>query len=515
MKERKGNSKRWTVMAVLCMPLFILAIDNTVLNLALPSISRDLGSSASQLQWIVDAYILVFAALLLTMGAIGDRWGRRRLLLLGLFLFGAGSLAAALSASTNMLIVCRAFLGIGGAMIIPSTLSILIDIFREPRERAQAIAVWAAVFALGAGIGPVVGGYLLQYFHWSSVFFINIPVVAVAVTGGLIFIRESRGEGAPKPDLAGMFLSTGGLFALVYGIIEAGEKGWTIGTVVLFLGIGLALLGIFAWWERRSKHPMLPLVFFRNMSFTGASVAMVLVAFSFMGSLFFLSQYFQSVHGYSPIAAALRILPMAVAVFVIAIMSARIARRIGIKLAVGLGILISGFGLFYLSQLATVDTSYPVLIGGIILLAVGMGMTMSPATDSIMGALPLNRAGIGSAMNNTTRQIGGALGVAVLGAVMNATYLSKIEGLSFMSSLPDGAAEAVRSSIQGAHIVAGQFPPEISQAIIKGSSEAFASGMTEAMFIGAIIMFMTFVITLIILPRRVQTVKEDREEIDT
>jgi len=486
MEQTKGNSKRWTVMAVLCMPLFILAIDNTVLNLALPSISRDLGSSASQLQWI----------------------------LAGLFLFGAGSLAAALSTSTNMLIVSRAFLGIGGAMIIPSTLSILIDIFREPRERAQAIAVWAAVFALGAGIGPVVGGYLLQYFHWSSVFFINLPVVAVAVTGGFLFIRESRGEGAPKPDLAGMFLSTGGLFALVYGIIEAGEKGWTTNTVILFLGIGLVLISIFAWWERRSENPMLPLAFFKNMSFTGASVALVLVTFSFMGSLFFLSQYFQSVHGYSPIAAALRILPMAVAVFVIAIMSARIARRIGIKLAVGLGILIAGFGLFYLSQLATVDTSYPVLIGGIILLAVGMGMTMSPATDSIMGALPLNRAGIGSAMNNTTRQIGGALGVAVLGAVMNATYLDRIEGLSFMSSLPDGAAEAVRSSIQGAHIVAEQFPPEISQAIIKGSSEAFTFGMTDAMFIGSFIMFAAALFTLVFLPSHVQAMKEDRAGID-
>ncbi|MFC2058355.1 MFS transporter [Chloroflexota bacterium] len=508
MEKAKRNSKRWFVLPVLCLPLFILAIDNTVLNLALPSISRDMGSSASELQWIVDAYILAFAALLLTMGAIGDRWGRRRLLLVGLFLFGAGSLAAALSVSTVMLIACRAFLGIGGAMIMPSTLSIIIDVFREPRERAQAIAVWAAVFALGAGIGPVLGGYLLEYFHWSSVFYINIPVVAVAMIGGFLLIRESKGEGAPRPDLPGMLLSAGGLFALVYGIIEAGIKGWTADTVLIYLGIGVALLVVFSWMEKRSKHPMLPLEFFRNMSFTGASVAMIFLAFSFMGSLFFLSQYFQSVHGYSPVAAALRILPMAVIVFVVAIMSARIARRTGIKLVVSLGILICGVGLLYLSQLTKLDTSYPILLVGIIMLAMGMGMVMSPATDSIMASLPISRAGVGSAMNNTTRQIGGALGVAVLGAVMNTTYLHRIQGLDVIKSLPDGAAEAIRSSIQGAHIVADQFTPEISRAIIQGSSEAFTVGMTDAMFIGAIIMFATALFTVIFLPSRVKTMSE-------
>jgi EmrB/QacA subfamily drug resistance transporter len=499
-----GDQRRWTVLVILCISLIVLAIDSTVLNLALPSISRDLGSSASQLQWIIDAYILVFAALLLTTGAIGDRFGRKRLLQVGLVVFGFGSLAAALSISSEMLIVCRALLGIGGAMIMPSTLSIITDMFRDPRERAQAIAVWAAVFALGAGLGPVIGGYLLEYFDWNAVFFINLPIVAVALIGGYIYVRESTGEGAPKPDVAGVVLSAGGLFTLVYGIIKAGEQGWTASTVLVFLGVGTILLGVFAWWEKRSENNMLPLEFFRNMSFTGASGAMVLITFALLGSMFFLSQYFQSVQDYSPLAAALRFVPMAVVSFVITIMSAQVARRIGIKLTVSLGILTSGFGLFYLSQVATQDTSYLVLLGGIVIMALGIGMTMSPATDSMMGSLPVSRAGIGSAMNNTTRMVGGALGVAVLGAIMNATYLDRIEDLNIIAGLPEGAVEAVRSSIQGAHIAAGQFPPGISQSIIEGSNEAFTFGMTDAMFIGAIIMWASALFTLVLLPSRVQ-----------
>ena len=502
--ENKNKSRM--VLFVLCLPLFILAIDNTVLNLALPSISSDLGSSASQLQWIVDAYILVFASLLLTMGAIGDRYGRKRILQVGLAMFGIGSLAAALSSSTEMLIFCRAFLGVGGSMIIPSTLSIVIDIYRDPKERAQAIAVWASVFALGAGIGPVVGGYLLEYFNWNAVFLINLPVVVITFGWGHFFIHESKGENAPKPDMPGMILSIVGLFVLVYGIIAAGEDGWGDTMVLTYLATGILVLMGFAFLENRVASPMLPLEFFRNMSFTGASVAMVLTSFSLMGSMFFLSQYFQSVQGYAPVAAAIRLLPMAVVVFITAILSAKIATRIGVKLAVGIGIFVAGMGLFYLSQVSEVDTSYPSLIVGVIILAFGIGMTTSPATDSIMGALPVSRAGIGSAMNNTTRQVGGALGVAVLGSLMNSTYLNKVNALHFMDTLSSDTADAVRSSIQAAHIAAPNLPADISEAVVDGANQAFVSGMTDAMIIGAFILWGAAVFTLSFLPSRVQSI---------
>ena len=508
IEQTYKDGKRWIVLGILCLSLFIIAIDNMVLNLALPSISKDLGASVSQLQWITDAYILVFASLLLTMGAIGDRYGRKRILQMGTLLFGIGSLAAALSTSTEMLITFRAFLGIGGAMIMPSTLSILTDTFRNPQERAKAITMWAATFSLGAAVGPVIGGFLLEYFNWSIVFYINLPVVSIALIGGYFLIRESKGEGAPKPDIPGVILSTGGLFALVYGLIEAGEKSWTDSTVLACLAIAAVVLGGFTWWENRCETPMLPLSFFRNMSFTGASLSMILTAFALMGSMFFMSQYLQSVQGYSPVASALRMLPMAGVVFVSTIMSTRIAEEIGNKLTVSLGILIAGGGLLYFSLMLTPGTAYGVLVGGMAILATGMGMTMSPSTNVIQGSLPVSRAGIGSAMNNATRQVGGALGVAVLGSLMNATYLDKIENLGGFASLSVKSVEAIRSSIQGAHIVAEQLPKDMSQAIIDGSNSAFSSGMTDAMFVGAIIMGVTALITFILLPKRVHVLQE-------
>lgn len=510
--QNSRDRKRWIVLGILCLSLFIISIDNMVLNLALPAISRDLKSSASDLQWITDAYILVFASLMLTMGAIGDRYGRKRVLDTGLILFGLGSLAAALSNSNEMLIASRAFLGIGGAMIMPSTLSIVTDTFRDPRERGRAIAIWASVFALGAGFGPVIGGYLIEYFDWSAVFYINIPIVAIALIGGYLFIRESKGEGAPSPDLPGVVLSTGGLFALVYGIIKAGEESWADSTVIISLIMAAAVLGIFAWWEKRSRAPMLPLGYFRNMSFSGSSLAMLLTVFALLGSLFFLSQYLQTVQGYSPVASAIRMLPLAGTAFVATLMSAKIAEALGNKLSVALGIIIAGSGLFYCSQMFDPDTSYPVIVSGVVFIAAGIGTVMSPATNAIQGSLPVSRAGIGSAMNDTSRQVGGALGVALLGALMNATYLDRIGDLKVVATLPEAAAEAVRSSVQGAHIIASDLPADTAQEIIEGANEAFTVGMTDAMFIGAVIMGVCALVSFILLPRRARVLPEHEDQ---
>lgn len=511
MDEEQAYKKRWFALAFLNVSLLIIALDNTVLNVALPSISTDLSASASELQWIIDAYILVFAALLLTMGAIGDRYGRKKVLQAGLVIFGVGSIGAILSTSTEMLIGARAFLGIGAAMIMPSTLSILTATFREPKERAKAIAIWVVAFPLGMGSGPLISGALLDHFWWGSVFVINIPVVIIGLVGGYFFIHESKDEKTRKPDIPGVILSIAGLFALVFGIIRAGEHSWSDGLVLVSLGTAVVLLSAFGWWQSYTANPMLPLKFFRNMSFTGANMALTLVMFSMFGSFFFMTQYFQTVQGYSPFETGVRILPMAFVSMFFAINSARVAHRIGTKLTVSIGIFLAGCGLLFLSQVPEVDTEYWVLLIGLCVMPMGMGTAMSPATNSIMGSVPINKAGVGSAMNDTTRQVGGALGIAILGTVLNGIYLNKVGGLKEqIPMLSEEALEGIESSIQGAHSVAENMSdPTVSQTIIDTADQAFVTGMNDAFFVAFIIMMITAVLTFFILPKNVQPAQED------
>jgi EmrB/QacA subfamily drug resistance transporter len=506
----QGNRRRWLGLLFICVSLLIISLDNTVLNVALPSISRDLGATNSELQWIVDAYILVFAAMLLTMGSVGDRFGRKRALQLGVAWFGVFSLMAALSTSSTMLIVSRALLGVGGATIMPATLSLITASFRDPKERAQAIAIWAAVFGLGLGIGPLVSGFLLERYQWHSVFLINLPVVVVALVGGQIFLDQSKDPNAPPPDFPGVALSITSLFTLVYAIIEAGVKGWGASNVVATFGIAAVLLSIFFWWENRAEHPMLPLYFFRNMSFTGANLAMVMMMFGMFGSVFFLSQFFQSVQGYTALKAGVLQFPMSIVIMVSAGMSARIAMRLGTKVTVGLGFMLAASGMLYLSEITKANTPYGIMFIGLGILGTGMGIAMSPATNSIMGSVPVNKAGIGSAMNDTTRQIGGAMGVAVLGTIMNNNYLHHVAALR--SEIPLQAYDAVSSSIQGAHIAAQVGGPAMAHAIIGVANNAFVSGMTEAMFIAAFIMAGASLFTLAILPAEVRCIEEECKE---
>ena len=513
MEQAKWHNRRWIALAFLACSLLIISLDTTVVNLALPSISKNLGSSASGLQWIVDAYTLVFASSLLTLGSIGDRIGRKVTLQIGLIAFALFSLGGALSNSTSMLIAMRGAMGLAGAALMPSTLSILTATFRDPKERAQAIAMWAAVFALGAGIGPLVGGWLLQRFQWEAVFYINLPVVAIALVGGYFFIHNSKDEHPRKVDLVGSLLSIVGLFALVYGIIEAGQSSWTAHKVLYSFGAAVVLLAAFAVSEWRSSEPMLPLRFFRNMSFTGANMALALISFAMFGIMFFMSQFLQTVQGYSALEAGERLLPMAGMSFVAAIVSAKVAQRVGTKVAVGTGILIASAGLFYLSQIAKVDTSYGMLVIVMCVISMGMGLTMSPATNSIMGSLPVNKAGVGSAMNDTTRLLGGALGVAVLGTIMNNIYIAKInDTLSGALSSSPQLLDAARSSIQGAHIAAQQIQsinPTLAGMIVDSANQAFMSGMVRAVMIAGIIMVVASLVTFIILPMRVRPAKEE------
>jgi EmrB/QacA subfamily drug resistance transporter len=508
-EQTKEYRQRWIALAFLSCSLLIISLDNTIMNLALPTIARDLGSSASDLQWVVDAYILAIAGLLLTLGYIGDRIGRKPMLQIGLILFALFSLGAAFSTSNGMLMVMRALMGIGAATIMPATLSTITATFRDPRERGQAIAMWAAVWSLGTGIGPLIGGWLLQNFHWSSIFLINIPVVIIALVGGFFYIQNSRNEKPRRIDITGALLSIGGLFSLVYAIIRAGNSGWTDQYVLLAFAAAAILLAIFVIWEMRSPNAMLPLDFFRNMSFTGANIALTLVTFGLFGAFFFISQFMQSVLGYTPLESGIRQLPMVTLSAVSAAMSARVARKIGTKFTVSLGILVAGIGLFYFSRIVAVDTPYMQLVIAMCITSSGIGMVMSPATNSVMGSIPAYKAGVGSGMNDTTRQVGGALGVAIVGTVLNSVYVASINAYQWPADLPPQSLDVIRSSIQAAHVLAGKVTaPQLAQIIIDESNRAFVAGAHNALMVSGFILVAASIAAAIILPSRIQSYQE-------
>ncbi|MGD1119490.1 MAG: MFS transporter [Dehalococcoidales bacterium] len=510
-EQSKAYRQRWIALIFMGVALLVISLDNTVLNLALPEISKSLGSSTSQLQWIVDAYVLSIAGLLLTVGYLGDRLGRKPALMFGMVVFGVFSLGAALSRSNAVLIAMRALMGIGAATILPATLSILTATFREPKERAQAIAFWAATFSLGTGIGPLVGGLLLDHFSWSSVFYINLPIIAVGLVGAYFFIQNSKTEKPRKWDILGTVLSITSLFTLVYAIIQAGEKSWTNTGVLWAFGAAAVQLAGFIVWELKYKDAMLPMRFFKNMSFTGANITLTLVFFGLMGAFFFLGQFLISVQGYEPLQAGVRLLPMAGVSFVSAAISALVARGIGTKFTVALGIAIAAVGFFYFSAIAAVDVPYSRFVIAMCIVSLGIGLTMAPATNSVMGSVPVDQSGVGSAMNNTMRQVGGALGVAVLGTILNSIYIRDINAVQWPPQLTAPALNAIRGSIQGANIVAQnpQLPAPLSKMITTTSHQAFTSGTVRALIVAGIIMAASAIVTLIILPSRVRPPKEE------
>lgn len=493
-------AKRWRGLLFIGISVIVLSLDNTILNVALPSIARDLGASSSDLQWIIDGYVLVFAALLLTLGTLGDRVGRKRALQGGLVLFGVGSLAAALSSTTGMLIAARSFLGIAGALMMPATLSIISSTF-QTHERPQAIATWASLFGLGVGIGPVLGGFLVQHFGWHAVFLINLPVIAVALIGGQIYLGETREPNAPPPDIVGSVLSIAGLFALIYGIIEAGVVGWGESNVMLSLAAAVVLIVVFAIWESRTPHPMLPLSFFRNPAFTGANITLTLLTFALFGAVFFTPQFLQSVLGYPAFSAGLLLLPLAITLTFVTSRSARVAQRLGTKRTVALGVGIAGTAFLYMSFAYRVDTTYfPWVLIGQVLQAAGIGLAISPATNAVMSSVPVAKAGVGSAMNDTTRQLGGALGVAVLGTVATGLYVTGV--MPLQGQLTPEAFSAVAAGLQTAISPATEalIGPALFPQVKATAEAAFMTGMNQAFFVGALVMYASAVFALLVLP---------------
>jgi EmrB/QacA subfamily drug resistance transporter len=417
--EPTRDPRRWLILGVLCLSLLVLVIDNTVLNVAIPSLIRHLHASSSDIQWILDAYMLVFAGLLLTAGALSDRYGRRRGLVVGLVVFGGASLLATLASSPGQLIAARGLMGVGGAFLMPGTLSILTTVFDEG-ERKKAIAIWSSVLMLGALGGPLAGGLLLQHFWWGSVFLMNVPIAALGILAAVLIIPESRGP-ATRPDLVGAVLSTAGMTALVWSVICVPKYGWTATRTVA--GAVVAVLGLtaFALWERRSDHPMLPVALFRDRNFSGASFSIVLLSFSASGLLLALTQYLQFVLGYGPMRAGAAMIPMLVAVMAFNGIGVMVDKRFGarVALAAGLALLAVGFAL-----LATTSSGdgYLRLAVALVVMGAGSGTAGPAAYGTLLAALPPERAGVGSAVNDTVQQVGAALSVAVLGSVLTAAY---------------------------------------------------------------------------------------------
>ena len=507
--------RRWWILAVLCLSLLIVGIDGTIVNVALPSIVRELSASSSQLQWIVDAYTLVFASFLLLAGSMGDRYGRKTALTAGLVVFGAGSLASALAGSADGLIVTRAVQGLGAAFIMPSTLSILTNVFPDD-ERGRAIGIWAGVSGLGVAVGPITGGYLLEHFYWGSIFLVNMPVIAVALAAGAVLVPNSRDLHAPRLDLIGTVLSVTTLFALLYAIIEGPTRGWTDPVIIGGFVVGACLLVAFVLWELRSDHPMLDVTFFKNPRFSAASIAITLVFFSMFGSLFFLSQYLQFVLGYDPLQSGVRLLPIAVALAVAAPLSPFFVARAGTKIVVTAGLVLVAAGMWLLSH-ASVDSGYGLVAAVLVVIGVGMAIAMAPATDSIMGSLPPEKAGIGSAVNDTTREVGGALGVAILGSITASSYRSAITATPIYAvaakQSPQGAA-ALRDSVGGAAAVAAQLPANAAKLVTDAANEAFVHALDHTVVVGAIVALLGAAVAAVFLPSRPATADLDLRDFD-
>jgi EmrB/QacA subfamily drug resistance transporter len=492
MALEERDPRRWWILGVLCFSLLLIVVDNTIVNVAIPTLQRELQATTNELQWIVDSYILVFAGLLLTGGTLGDKFGRKGALSLGLAIMGGASALSAMADSAGQLIATRAVMGIGAALVMPATLSILTNVFTDPTERGRAIAVWAGTAGMAVAIGPVTGGWLLEHFWWGSVFFVNLPVVIVAMLAGARLIPTSRDPHNPRLDVVGAALSVVALVTLVWAIIEAPDRGWLSGPTLGAFAVAAALLVAFLWWERRVDEPMLDIALFRNARFSAASLTITLIFFAMFGSFFLMTQYLQFVMGYTALEAGLRTTPMALVMMVIAPSSARLVERFGTKGVVTTGMAVAGLGLV-LTSLLTPDSTYLNVLVTMAVMSAGMALTMAPATESIMGSLPPSKAGVGSAVNDTTREVGGALGVAVLGSVMSSVYADR---------LPTGVVDAARESIGAAMVIAGQVGEVPGRELASAASHAFVDGIGVALLIAAGVAVLGAVVAWLALPAR-------------
>jgi MFS transporter, DHA2 family, multidrug resistance protein len=494
--------RRWAILAVLCLSVFLAVVDNTIVNVALPTISRQLHATTSELQWIVDAYSLVFAALLLVGGSLGDRYGRKGALQVGLAAFAGFSAFAGLSGSIGLLIVARCLMGLAAALIFPATLAILSHTFTDAKERAAAIGIWTGITGLAVALGPVTGGLLLQHFSWGSVFFVGIPIAGLALALGAWLVPTSRDPAAPRLDLVGFVLSIAGVAAVIYTTIGAPAHGWLGPATLAGYGAGLTLLAAFAVWELRVAEPMLDITLFRNIRFSAASFSITVAFFGLFGFIFLITQYFQLVHGYSPLSAGVHTLPFALGVGAAAPVAPILARRLGTKIIVPAGLMLMGAGFFIASTVGSDTPFFGPVIGSMLLMAIGLGLATAPSTDAILAVLAPGKAGVGSAVNDVTRELGGTFGVAVVGAVFASVYGPQLTLLLHHLRLPAPALAAARQSPAAALEIATHAPASAHPTIINAAHQAFVHGLSRGSLVCAAAVALAAIFAFLVLPRR-------------
>ena len=502
------HRRRWLILAVLSVSVFLVVVDNTIVNVALPTLNRELDASVSQLQWIVDAYSLVFAGLLLAAGGLGDRVGRKGAMQVGLVIFGITSAFGAFATNSTQLILARGAMGIGAALIFPATLAILTNVFTEPAERAKAIGAWAAVSGLAVAFGPITGGFLLEHFWWGSVFLVNVPIVIVALVAGALLVPTSRDPEVGRFDVVGMLLSISGVGLLVFTVIEGPRWGWGSATTLTLFAVAAVLLVGFVLWELRVRTPLLDVRVFRSPRFSAAAGAISVAFFALFGFIFLATQYFQFVMGYSTLSAGVHTLPFAVFAGVTAPLGARLALRYGPRRVVSTGLFLMAVGLVVASTLDAESAYFGPTILAMALMAVGLSLVTAPATDAVMGSLPKEKAGSGAAVNDTTRELGGTLGVAVVGSVFASVYGPKIADFMSQFPVPAEAVAAARESMAAALAVTAQAPAEVQSSFAHAASSAFVDGMALGCLVAAGVALLGSIAAALFLPGR-ETVTAD------
>ena len=506
------DPRRWLILAVMSLGTLIVFLDLTVVNTALPAISVELGASTSELQWVVDSYVLVLAGLLILAGSIGDRFGRKAWMTRGLVLFMAGSVVGALANSVPTLIAGRAIQGLGAAFVLPATLSIVTNAF-DRDERNKAIAVWTAVGGMGIGFGPAIGGYLVDRYEWSAAFWIFVPIILVVLLGQAL-VPESRDSRRIGLDIPGAITATLGISTLVFGVIQGPEAGWTSPLIVGSFGLAVALLGAFVAVERGAADPMLPLHFFRERDFTGSAVIIGLMFFAGPSTFFFLTQFFQIVQGRDPFEAGLLLLPMAGTIVGASAVAPRLTSLLGPRRIVMISVAIMALSMVGFTQVSA-GWGAGTEIAIILVLGFGFGLGMPALTDSIMASVPVEDAGVGSAVNDVSRELGSALGIAVLGSFINGMYRSNIDD-RLSGEVPEGTVELAKEGIGVLAANAGSIPPGEAQTTFAAASQAFVDAMNSGFWLSAAIMASGVIVAGWLLPNKARTaqVKRTDERLD-